>query len=477
MQTLNDALGLGQPKSQPIGEMAPMDIYTPPDVEDIFNERPEPFKDPRRPTRVEYADASGSVPLPTRAPDASQIRDDPEAVPMPERGERSPNMFKGPLIQPNDSRYVDTTNVIVADTILGGLLPWVQAVADVATGRVPVEQMDAARMEHEKRIEELKSGHPNVVSAAEKAMPFLSGLGLGIMKPARTVAGTVGRGMAVGGVEGAVQGFTSGDPEMSSADPDRLTNAVAGGATSAVLGGFGASLPAAAAEGKAMLGRRAARIEREDAAAAASEKRRLAAEKRQATKAANERRKALEESERKRDDQLVSRFESYREVTGTPVERWKQNRESLNTQPEAVFKAQAARNATLDDFSRMVNLPPVAILQKLRGKEIKLETPQERSLYKQLEEVEESWQAVRRRGTKVEPNAPASPNAGPPAASAAATAKPKSAAARPDAAAGKPRGGTKRTRTKPAPAAPEPRKPGDESIRVPRKPQRDDREY
>ena len=469
MQTLNDVLGLQQPKGAPIGEMAPMDLYTPPDVEEIFREQRPGIEQPK-PMKVMTADASGSVPLPARAPDVSQYRDtDSENVPLPERGERSPEMFKGPLIQPNDSRYADTSNLVVADVIMGGLLPWVQATADLASGRIPIEQFDNARIEHEKRIEEIKAGHPQLVGAAEKALPFLSGLGIGVIKPAKTVMGTVGRGAAVAGAQGAVQGYTSGDPEMSSGDPERLGNAIGEGATSAALGGFGASLPAAAAEGKAMLGRRAARIEREDQASAAAEKKRLATEKRQQTAQRNKQMKQREAEAVAKDNQLVSRFESYREVVGKPVKDWKVKRNLLNEHPEKVFKAQAQMNATLDDFSRQVNLPPVAILQKLRGRDLTLETAQERSLYKQLEEVEESWQAVRRRGTKVETkDAPAaSSNTGPSGTATEAPAKPAAAGAP------KPGSGAKRTRSKPAPA-PE-RRPGDEPIRTPSKPNRFDR--
>jgi hypothetical protein len=474
MQTLNDALGLQQPdKGAPMGEMAPMDLYGPSDVEEIFRE-PRPGLVQPKPMQVRTADASGQVPLPERAPDVSQYRDtDSEIPPMPERGERSPEMFKGPLIQPNDSRYTDTSNLVVADVIMGGLLPWVQATADLASGRIPIEQFDNARIEHEKRIEEIKAGHPQLVGAAEKALPFLSGLGIGVIKPAKTVMGTVGRGAAVAGAQGAVQGYTSGDPEMSSGDPERLGNAIGEGATSAVLGGFGASLPAAASEGKAMLGRRAARIEREDQASAAAEKNRLATEKRQATTERNKQIKARALAEKQRDDQLVERFQSYRDVMGKPVKDWKVKRDLLNNHPDKVFEAQARMNATVEDFSRQVNLPPVAILQKLRGQELKLSTPQERSLYKQLEEIEESWQAVRRRGMKMESktDAPA------PAASAdpGPSGNPASGSAKPAATPGAAGAGTrpKRTRSKPTPA-PE-RRPGDEPIRTPIKPNRSDR--
>jgi hypothetical protein len=398
--TLNDALGLQEPRGAPAGEMAPMDVYMPQDVEEIFRAPGEKLPMPD-PMQVRVADASGSVPLPARAPEMFQNRNDSEdeTVPLPERGERSPEMFKGPLVSPNDSRYSDVNNLIVGDVITGGALPWIQAVADLASGRIPIEQFDAARQEHEKRIEEIKAGHANVVTAAEKAMPFLSGLGIGMLKPARTIAGTVGRGAAVAGAEGFVQGATSGPIEEPTLSGERLGRGIGGAAEGAALGGLGAALPGGAKETKEMLGRRADRIAKEDAVAATAAAKKAASAKTQQTKAAKLRQKQLADEEVAKDKMLVDRFKTYRNVAGEPAADWKEKRHLLNEGPESVFKAQAQMNADLSEFSQNVNLPPVAILNKLRGANIKPETPQERILYNQLQEVEESWLAVRRRGT------------------------------------------------------------------------------
>lgn len=462
VQTLNDVFGAGPSNSSPAGQMLDPELYTPQDMEENFEDFPQqPFKDPRQPTQVRVAAAGRGVPVPAKAPEMSENLDAEAVPPMPERGERSPNMQQGPLVQQQDSRYQDVTNVIMADVITGGLLPWIQASADVATGRVPVERFDEARMEHEKRIEELKAGHQNIVSGAEKAMPFLSGLGIGLLKPARTVVGTAGRAAAVGGAEGAVQGFTGADPELASTDPKRLEGAVAQSAQSAVLGAVGGALPGAASAGKGMVDRRAARVAAEDEQARKFAERQARAQKAKQTKQTRERQKQLAADEQRRDDQLISRFESYRNPLGEPTKRWKENRNILNEHPEHAFREQARRDATLESFSRNTNLSPVSLLQKLRGKDLPRTTPQERSLYQQLQEVDESWQAVRRRGTGVK-NAtdaaePTGNSPGPTPASGGPAAKPAA-------------GGRSR---KPAAASPS-RKPGDEPIRTPRKPQRDD---
>lgn len=400
MRTLNDALGLEQPNmtGAPAGEMVPMDIYGPSDVEEIFKDPREGLPQPK-PMQVRTADASGNVPVPMRAPEMSQNRDgSEESPPLPERGERSEQMFKGPLVSPNDSRYSDVNNLIVGDVITGGALPWIQAVADLASGRIPIEQFDAARQEHERRIEEIKAGHSNVVQAAEKALPLLSGLGIGMLKPAKTIAGTVGRGMAVGGAEGFVQGATSGPIEEPTLSGERVGRGVGGAAEGAALSGFGAALPGGTKEAKDMLGRRAERIAREDEAAARAAARRASAAKSKQTRETRLRQKQMEEANKIKDDRLVERFESYRTVPGRPVKDWKEKRSLLNEHPEIIFKAQAKMNPDVADFAKQVNLPPVAILNKLRGAKINVETPQEKILQQQLLEIDESWQAVRRRG-------------------------------------------------------------------------------
>lgn len=396
---------------------------TPDDAEGVFNENEiDPFRDPRAPTQVEFADASGSVPMPERGPAAVQ-NSDTEAVPLPERGERAPSFNPGPLVPSNDSRYSDTGNIVIADTVLGGMLPWIQAAADIALGRVPIERFDDARREHEERVERLKGENQALVSAAENAMPLLSGLGLGMIKPAKTALGTVGRGVAVGGAQGAVQGATSGDPAEPTLSSDRLGSAIGGAAKGAALGGLGASLPAGAAK----VG------EARDAAAATAKRQaatdKAAATKRSAADAKNkvELQKRRAEEERSRDDQLVSMFKSYRQPPAEPYPQWKGNRADLAADPVTTFRKQALREPSLEDFSRMTNLPPAAIMQRLYGKGIKPETPAEIRLWDQLKDVDMAWQAAKRRGVNV-PDAPGNPSAqtkpsGSESRSAAATAE------------------------------------------------------
>src|SRR5688572_11912360 len=143
------------------------------------------------------------------------------------------------LVGPDDSRYSDPSWTVMLDTIIGGLTPWLAATIDVAQGRVPSENFDAARMQHQQKIDEIKAQNPQFVEAAEKAAPFVTGLLTGIAKPAQTAMGTAGRGAAAGGAMGAVQGYTGADPELSSTDTDRVVSAAGGAARGATMGAAG----------------------------------------------------------------------------------------------------------------------------------------------------------------------------------------------------------------------------------------------
>lgn len=398
MAGLNEQLPGGVPTGAPPPSVRP-DYMDPSDVEGEFNAEPQPNTGQPIPrgltTPVELADSSGSVPLPSRGQTDVQNLDTP---PMPERGERAPGFTTGPLVPQNDSRYQDKSNIVIADVVMGGALPWIQAVADIALGRAPIERFDDVRREHEERIEALKSENPALVGAAENALPFLQGLGLGMMKPARTIAGAAARGATVGGATGAVQGATGGDPAEPTLSSERLAGAVGGAAKGAALGAVGSALPAGVAKGQEALAGRAAAKATADATAKATAQTEAAAK---AKAAAQDKAKLIKQraaEEKTRDDQLLSRFKSFRQVTGEPSKAWKENRKTLADDPELAFRKQAQFEPTLDSFSRMTNLPPVAIAQRLYGKGISPKTPGEQRLWQQLSEVDESWQAAKRRG-------------------------------------------------------------------------------
>jgi hypothetical protein len=442
------------------------DYMDPSDAEQEFNtETPPSWNQPipgsrMQPTQV--ASADNAVPLPERAPAVQNS--DSEAPPMPERGERSPTMQRGPFVQQTDSRYSDSANVIIADTILGGMLPWIQAATDIAMGRAPAEQFDNVRMEHEQRIEALKSENQGLVKGAENALPLLSGLGLSMLKGPKTIAGGVARGAAVGGAQGAAQGFTSGDPAEPTMSSNRVANAVGGATKGAALGAVGGALPPTATKFKDA-------YNASKAATAAAAKKQDIQSRAAATKAKNAEAKRVAEvkkmradEERARDDQLVSKFKSYRQQPETAVKKWAQNREMLQTDPVDAFKQQAAFEPTLESFSRVVNLSPAAISQRLYGKGIKPETPAERRLWEQIQEVDMAWQAHRRRtGTNDAGSNSSAGGNGP-------KSRPESAPAKHPAGSATGSAGS-RSRSKSKPAGSE-RKPGDEPIRVPTKPQR-----
>lgn len=396
---LKEQLGLPQPApEQTLGEMLPEGLYDPKDKSEILNEYPrEQFRDPRQPMQVEMADASGKVPLPARNTDRmpeAPLSQNPDNSAMP-AAEQEP-VFK--YVKPDDSRYQDSGQILIADSVLQGALPWLQAATDVALGRAPAESFDQIRIEHEKRIEEMKAQDPKLVERIQNAMPFLTGLGLSIAKPASTVVGGALRGAAVGGAQGAVQGYTSGPPEEPSISSDRLGQAVGGAAQSAVLGGVGGALPPGVTKGSAAWSKmkdQTAKAQKRMASAAKAATTRQTKKDAQARKAKQE---ELAEAETIRDTQLTEKFRSYRQGPSDPSPTWRKNRDHFFASPEEIFKQQAERNPSLEDMSRMLNLPPSAIAQRLYGKTLPNASAGEKRLFQQLHEVDEAWQAVRRKG-------------------------------------------------------------------------------
>jgi hypothetical protein len=405
---LNEALGIDKPSQRPPAqEMFPEGLYTPADKEDALRDYPrEPLNDPRQPTQVEFADASGSVPMPARQPDPmmepgasdqSDISADPAQPPMPERGERSPALVTGPLVQPNDSRYMEPRNIIVADGVLGGLLPWVQAATDVALGKVPADQFDQARMEHQERIQGLKEAEPDLAAKVEKAIPALAGLGIGLMRGGSgTVAGTAMRGAAAAGVHGAAVGYTSGDPSVPSLSGERVAGAAGQAVEEMAIGGIGAALPAGAMKGRqAYVDSKAAQAVADRKAAAAQKgKNTREAKKFRAQK--DMRRDQMEEREKREDATLISRHQSFSQAPRDVSPKAKENRKVFLDDPIGTFKQQAAKDPSLENFSKMTGLSPTTLMHRLYGKNIKLETDQEKRLMGQLLDVEQAWMANRR---------------------------------------------------------------------------------
>lgn len=301
-----------------------------------------------------------SAPAPMGAPPAPMGETNPTgeflAEPPPEEG-MSEN-GTGSLIAPTDSRYADPGWTVLMDTIMGGTLPWLMAAVDVASGRAPQEEFDRARQEHEMKLEGIKQQHPQFVDAAEKSVPFLTGVIGGIVKPAQTVGGAVGRGAASGGAVGAVQGYTGADPSLESTDPDRIASAVGGVGQGAAFGAAGGGAAHGAqkmmapkpdggpAESGLASGRDSAEIDA-----------RMAQRKADRERMYEER---LQEDLRKIDEQFTKKPE-------LPGPNWKQRQQDFLQDPLSAFREQAKRNPSIKKWAEALNMSPIAIERKLKA--------------------------------------------------------------------------------------------------------------
>jgi hypothetical protein len=320
-------------------------------------------------------------------------------------------------IKPGDTRYKDPQNLIMGNAIMAGMLPWAQAAADVAAGRVPMEKFDEVRMEHQRRIEELKSQHPDFANAAEKAVPFLEGLGMGVMKPGKTIAGTMARGAAVTAPQGAARGYSSGPVEEPSGSTERAGRAVGGAVTDAAIGAGGAAVPALVQGAKSLVGKttsllaeRAARKSEAAAAQKLDEEARTAADAVAVKKAGTaaktaetKRLKGLDKQYEARlkteNDQISSQYKRYNEQPTGPSQYWQENRAHFISDPIENFNRAAEHGVGLEGWARALNLPQSVILSRMSGKKVIVPegSPHEK-LFREMLEADRVGQEFTKRG-------------------------------------------------------------------------------
>jgi hypothetical protein len=415
------------------GEPVYGDPNNPGTMEQLFNPRNVP--EPEMPAAGgRTAMAGKNVPLPERG----GVEDTSPMETVPARGERP---MQG-LVKTDDTRYKDPQNLLMGNVIMGGMLPWAQAAADVASGRVPKEKFDEVRMEHQRKLEELADQHPDFVSAAQKAVPFLEGLGMSMVKPASTVVGTMGRGAAVAAPGGAARGYSSGPVEEPSASSNRAAAAVGGAATDSAIGATGAAVPALVQGGKTLIGKVTSVV-----AERAARKAEGAAVKQldgEATKVAG--RKPLSPEEAKKADKeftartkqheakLTEDYKRHTAMPDKPSKYWEENRKVFVADPVHAFNEAASSGADLAGMSKILNLPPAVIAARLGGKKIKIETPQQEKLMNDIIDASESLNDFSKRGLKAPKAATAAEAPAPkPAETPAAAAKPAKAAKKPKA--------------------------------------------
>ena len=429
----------------PQGNIMPEE-HDPESLEQELLDRPDPMDQPAvAPQKVMVADASGNVPMPTRAPNKAAEQPSPVLPPEQPFG----------LVPKDDSRYQDYQQILFADVVLQGALPWLQAGVDIATGRVSPDDFDKVRMDHQHRIESLRQENPEFVQAAEKALPFLSGLGLGIMGgKAGSVMGAAGRGMSAGAAMGAVQGYTSGPIEEPSDSSERVGRAVGQAAESGAIGAAGGAIAKGVQKGVGAA---------QDAVAARATQRQTEAAERQAQQQAQQRSQRAQQAAKKRqlakdeaanEERQAGAYEQYTRNPKQFSKHYKENRQEFAKDPESVFRQVAEFQPTMEAFSATLNMPASVIVQRMipRMRNIQPQTPAERNLYNEMRAVYDSRQAAMRRG--ISSGEPARPNAGRSGAKPAAKAAPVS----PRVPAGAKRAFDKSEATRS-------RKPGDEPIR------------
>lgn len=408
----------------PESEMGAVSGQDPETMEQLFNPNRTDPPQGMPPAGARTADASGNTPMPSQRP------------PMPEQ---APGQQVGGLTNPDDTRYKDPQFIIMGNAIMGGMMPWAQAATDVAQGRVPMEDFDKARQEHERRIEELKEQHPDFTAAADKTVPFLTGLGMGALKPAKTVAGTMGRGAAASAPGGAARGYSSGPVEEPSASMDRGARALGGAATDAAIGAGGAAVPSLVQGAKSLVGKATSIVAERGARKAEAAASKKLDDEAKAVAATSEQKKAgtaAKAAETKRMKQLDKDFEkrtaaendsitqAYQRHTSMPQGTSKfaeENRKHFIADPTHAFKQIAEKGMGLEGMSKALNLPASVIVSRMSGKKLMLDTPAEEKLFNEMLEADRVAREFTKRGLKV-------PEAAKPAAaakSAAKTATPK----------------------------------------------------
>ena len=334
------------------------------------------------------------------------------AEPPPEEGMSGNGT--GSLIAPTDSRYAEPGWTILLDTLFGGTMPWLLASVDVASGRVPQEEFDRVREEHERKLDGIKAEHPQFVDAAEKSVPFLAGAIGGIIKPAKTIAGGAGQGAGLGAVAGGVQGYTGADPSLSSGDPDRLASAIGGAGQGAALGAAGGA--ATGGVQKAMTPKAKPDVggdgpSPDDAAALDARMQQRRAEREQMYE------QRLQEDLRKIDEQFTRKPE-------LPGPNWKQRQTEFLQDPLSAFREQAKRNPSIKKWAESLNMSPIAIERKLKATGFPEPTSDaERTLRQAFRDMRETRKTVKEVVTKPPEQLTEPPAPTPPAAKGSTTAQ------------------------------------------------------
>lgn len=413
------------------GEPIFPDPHDPETMEDVFRPRPDPLQ---QPPPMKVRQAANDTGIRSVRSDAVPNSGQPAEPPMPEAGERPRGAEQAQptaLINPDDTRYKDPQNLLIADVITAGSLPWIQAAADVAAGRVPSDQFDAARQEHAQRLQALRDEHPEFVSAAQKAMPFLEGLGMSLMKPAKTMVGTMARGAGVTAPQGAVRGYTGGPIEEPSASTERTARAVGGAAKESALGAAGATVPSIVGGAKSMattaLAARAERKSQETMARKADAERSSTERNQRATEARE--RNAKAEGERIKDEnrQLTEQYAKLRTAPKKVSQHWQENRAQFGKDPANAFEQAAEQKLNLEQFAGALNLPPRVVVNRLSKADFPLDTPEKRKLYNEMLDVDNVWREVEKRGLK--PKTPAASTKSAAKAATGAASEPKAAKA------------------------------------------------
>lgn len=359
-------------------------------MEQMFNpSRQEPPQGMPRGEKTMVA-GNGDVPLPSRG--------DPQTTPdMPER--RDPGAEVTGLVKPDDTRYKDPQNLLMGNVIMGGMLPWAQAAADVASGRVPPEKFDDARMEHGRRLAELADEHADFVSAAQKTVPFLEGLGMGVMKPASTVAGTMARGAAVAAPQGGARGYSSGPVDEPSGSSKRAVAAVGGAATDAAIGAAGAGVAVVGSKIGSLVSESRALKRTEAEATKLDAEARATSAKTEASKvtAANDaaRAKSMDKAYVAENKTIQADYAKHTAMPKGGLSRtWEENRKYFASDPTHVYDQMVEKGIDLEGMSKVLNLPSSVIVSRLAGKEIAKDTP----LFKEMMEAHKTMQSFKERG-------------------------------------------------------------------------------
>lgn len=394
-----------KPPTQPQTQNFTDDLFDPESLDDSLMGREDEGLPTPQPRPVMTA-AVGKPPVPQQ-----------EAPPLPERSpvlgaeeyhDTPPPPEKSPfgLVKPDDSRYSDYQNLLVADVFLGGMLPWLQAAADLAAGRVDAEQFDAVRQEHQQRIQGMRQQHAGFVESAEKALPFVSGLlgGAGV--------GGVARGIGVAATQGAAQGFSSGPIEEPSLGGARAGQAAAGAIQGGTIGAVGAGVAKGVGAAAGAVSARKAAAEQARSADMAKQRADYEAHKQSKV--------AAQEADK---DKLAGEYTQYQAMPpkNQISKHYKKNREQFASDPIGSFKSVAAFQPTLEGFAAALNMPATVVVQRMipKMKDIELKTTGERNLYNEMRRVYESRTAAMEKGVAIKgddpkPKAPAKPKDGRP---------------------------------------------------------------